>query len=112
MRHRGREDRRNQHPDPNASTHEIDRSVFHHSTRSFGPASPRYRNAQGSGFFISEDGYAVTNNHVVAGSATIEVRTDAGQSYKAKLIATDPASDLALLKVDGAEHFAHVSFSR
>ncbi len=90
---------------------DIDRSVLHHSTRGPGPASPRYGNAQGSGFFISEDGYAVTNNHVVAGSATIEVRTDAGQSYKVKLIATDPVSDLALLKVDGAERFAHVSFS-
>jgi serine protease Do len=90
---------------------DIDRSVLHHSTRGPGPASPRYKNAQGSGFFISEDGYAVTNNHVVAGSATIEVRTDAGQSYKAKLIAADPISDLALLKVDGADHFAHVSFS-
>jgi serine protease Do len=90
---------------------DVDRSVVRHPTRSPGPASPRYRIAQGSGFFISEDGYAVTNHHVVAGSSTIELRTNTDRSYKAKLVAADPVSDLALLKVDGGERFSHVSFS-
>ena len=85
-------------------------SVLHHFG-TFGPSSPRYRTAQGTGFFISEDGYAVTNNHVIEGSSTVEVRTDAGQSYSGNVVATDPESDLALLKVDAVTHFAHVSFS-
>ncbi|HWK97638.1 MAG TPA: Do family serine endopeptidase [Pseudolabrys sp.] len=57
---------------------------------------------QGSGFFISADGYAVTNNHVVDKAETVEVKTDDGKTYKAKVIGTDPRTDLALIKVDGA----------
>jgi serine protease Do len=44
---------------------------------------------QGSGFFISSDGYAVTNNHVVDGADKVEVTTDAGKTYTAKVIGTD-----------------------
>src|SRR5664279_3264250 len=47
---------------------------------------------QGSGFFISPDGYAVTNNHVVDGADKVEVTTDAGKTYTAKVIGTDPVS--------------------
>ncbi|MFA6267961.1 MAG: Do family serine endopeptidase [Pseudolabrys sp.] len=57
---------------------------------------------QGSGFFISADGYAVTNNHVVDKAESVEVKTDDGKTYKAKVIGTDPRTDLALIKVDGA----------
>ncbi|MCW5690138.1 MAG: Do family serine endopeptidase [Pseudolabrys sp.] len=57
---------------------------------------------QGSGFFISADGYAVTNNHVVEKAESVEVKTDDGKTYKAKVIGTDPRTDLALIKVDGA----------
>src|SRR5262249_36264914 len=57
---------------------------------------------QGSGFFISADGYAVTNNHVVDKAETVQVTADDGKTYTAKVIGTDPRSDLALTKVDGA----------
>ena len=60
---------------------------------------------QGSGFFISADGYAVTNNHVVDGADSVEVATDDGKTYPAKVIGTDPRTDLALIKVDGRTDF-------
>ncbi|AXK80790.1 Do family serine endopeptidase [Pseudolabrys taiwanensis] len=56
---------------------------------------------QGSGFFISADGYAVTNNHVVDKAENVEVTTDDGKTHKAKVIGTDPRTDLALIKVEG-----------
>ena len=56
---------------------------------------------QGSGFFISADGYAVTNNHVVDKAESVEVKTDDGKTHKAKVIGTDPRTDLALIKVEG-----------
>jgi serine protease Do len=58
---------------------------------------------QGSGFFISADGYAVTNNHVVQNAKTVQVTTDDGKVYDAKVIGTDARTDLALIKVDGKE---------
>ena len=60
---------------------------------------------QGSGFFISSDGYAVTNNHVVEGADKVEVTTDAGKTYTAKVVGTDPRTDLALIKVEGGSEF-------
>ena len=56
---------------------------------------------QGSGFFISRDGYAVTNNHVVQGAENVQVTTDDSKIHNAKVIGTDPRTDLALIKVDG-----------
>lgn len=53
---------------------------------------------QGSGFFISPDGYAVTNNHVVDGADKVEVTTDDG--YTAKVVGTDERTDVALIKVE------------
>jgi serine protease Do len=58
---------------------------------------------QGSGFFITADGYAVTNNHVVQNAETVQVTTDDGKTYGAKVIGTDPRTDLALIKVDGRD---------
>jgi serine protease Do len=58
---------------------------------------------QGSGFFITADGYAVTNNHVVQNAQTVQVTTDDGKMYEAKVIGTDSRSDLALIKVDGKD---------
>jgi serine protease Do len=72
---------------------------------------PRFRTSQGAGFFITPDGYAVTNNHVIRGSIIAEILTDGGQVYRAKVVGVDPASDLALLKVDGPNDFPHVQFS-
>src|ERR1700730_10324999 len=60
---------------------------------------------QGSGFFISPDGYAVTNNHVVDGADKVEVTTDDGKTYSATVIGTDKRTDLALIKVEGGADF-------
>lgn len=66
--------------------------------------------AQGSGFFISADGYAVTNNHVVERGQTVEIKTDDGKTHTAKVVGTDPRTDIALLKVDGGT-FPYVEFA-
>jgi serine protease Do len=65
----------------------------------------------GSGFFVSPDGYAVTNNHVVEGGDTAEIRTHDNKIYKARVIGKDPLSDLALLKVDGRTDFTYVNLA-
>ena len=56
---------------------------------------------QGSGFFITADGYAVTNNHVVQNAENVQVMTDDGKMYSAKVIGTDQRTDVALIKVEG-----------
>jgi len=77
------------------------------------PRRPRERfvTGQGSGFFITADGYAVTNNHVVDKAQVVEVTTDDGKTYTAKVIGTDPKTDLALIKVDGGDNFPYVKFA-
>jgi len=65
----------------------------------------------GSGFFISPDGYAVTNNHVVDNAKSVKVTTDDGTIYTAKVIGTDPKTDVALIKVDGKSDFPYVKFA-
>ena len=60
---------------------------------------PRHEMALGSGFLISADGYVVTNNHVVQNAKTVTVTTDDGKTLDAKVIGTDPKTDLALLKI-------------
>jgi serine protease Do len=75
-----------------------------------GPRS-RFSTSQGSGFFITADGYAVTSNHVVKGSVSVEVRTDEGDVYKARVVGADAVSDLAVIKVDGRRNFVHVKFA-
>jgi len=67
--------------------------------------------AQGSGFFISEDGYLVTNNHVVSEGSSFTVVTSDGKELDAKLVGTDPRTDLAVLKVDGGDKFTYVDFA-
>jgi serine protease Do len=66
---------------------------------------------QGSGFFISPDGYAVTNNHVVDGADKVEVTTDEGKTYSAKVIGTDARTDVALIKVEGGSNFPFAKLS-
>ncbi len=66
---------------------------------------------QGSGFFISADGFAVTNNHVVDGADKVEVTTDDGKAYSAKVIGTDARTDLALIKVEGGSNFPFAKLS-
>lgn len=62
--------------------------------------NPDLPSGQGSGVIISEDGYIVTNNHVIKGSNKIEVVLNNQRSYVAELIGTDPNTDIALLKID------------
>ena len=78
-----------------------------------GPSQSRTPSlAQGSGFFISEDGYLVTNNHVVEDAEDITVTMEDGEKYPAKLVGTDPRTDVALLKVnDATKKFPYVAFS-
>jgi len=66
--------------------------------------------SQGSGFFISEDGYLVTNNHVIEGGDAFTVVMDDGTEYDAELIGTDSRTDLALLKVEEERIFTYVAF--
>jgi serine protease Do len=66
---------------------------------------------QGSGFFISADGFAVTNNHVVDGASKVEVTTDDGKTFSAKVIGTDARTDLALIKVEGGANFPFARLS-
>jgi serine protease Do len=65
---------------------------------------------QGSGFFISADGYAVTNNHVVDHATSVQVTTDDGKKFTAKVIGTDPKTDIALIKVENGGNFPYVNF--
>jgi serine protease Do len=65
----------------------------------------------GSGFFISGDGYVVTNNHVVTSGTNFEVTTDSGKIYQAKLIGTDPQTDLALMKITASKDLPFVRFA-
>lgn len=68
--------------------------------------------AQGSGFFISEDGYIVTNNHVVSGGSAYVVVMNDGTELPAKLVGTDPRTDLAVLKIDAKDRkFTYVKWA-
>jgi serine protease Do len=67
--------------------------------------------SMGSGFFISPDGYAVTNSHVVEDSDTAEIRTSDNKPYSAKVIGKDSLSGLALIKVEGRGDFAYAKLS-
>lgn len=67
--------------------------------------------AQGSGFFISEDGFLVTNNHVVENGTGFTVVMDDGTELDAKLVGRDERTDLAVLKVEEARKFTYVAFA-
>jgi len=71
----------------------------------------RFVTGQGSGFFITADGYAVTNHHVVDKAQTVEITTDDGKVYSAKVIGSDARTDVALIKVDGRNDFAFVKLA-
>lgn len=65
----------------------------------------------GSGVIISEDGYIVTNNHVIKDASEIEITLNNKKSYKAKLIGTDSKMDIALLKINADEKLAYTAFA-
>ena len=64
----------------------------------------------GSGVIISQDGYIVTNNHVIDGASKIEITLNTNQTYQATLVGTDPATDIALLKIE-AEGLPFIPFA-
>ncbi|MFD2237064.1 Do family serine endopeptidase [Aureimonas populi] len=73
---------------------------------------PRPSMSQGSGFFVSEDGYLVTNNHVVEGGSAYTVILDDGTELSAELVGTDARTDLAVLKVEAENRrFTYVEFA-
>ena len=98
-------------------------SPFYHFFRHFGmpddndgqdhgdrPPRHHFAQAQGSGFFISGDGYIVTNNHVVDHASEVTITTSDGKTMPAKVIGVDSKTDLALLKADGHD-FPYVTFA-
>ena len=77
------------------------------------PANPQQMIVgEGSGFFISPDGYIVTNDHVVQNSKSVTVTMDNGKVLDAKVVGTDPKTDLALLKVDQPGDYPYVTFAK
>ncbi|MDD3152535.1 MAG: trypsin-like peptidase domain-containing protein, partial [Bacteroidales bacterium] len=73
------------------------RDLFNYQQRNAAPII-----ATGSGVLISQDGYIVTNNHVVQDALKVEVTLNDKRSYTAEIIGTDPSSDFALLKIDAS----------
>ncbi len=72
------------------------------------PERPRQNQALGSGFVISPDGFIVTNNHVIERADEIRVEFYSGLELRAELVGTDPATDIALLRVDHDQPLPHV----
>ncbi|MEE1089990.1 MAG: Do family serine endopeptidase, partial [Paludibacteraceae bacterium] len=70
---------------------------------------PQYREGSGSGVIISTDGYIVTNNHVIDNASTVEVTLNDKRKFDAKVIGTDPSTDIALLKIE-ADSLPIISF--
>jgi len=77
----------------------------------FRETHPHITMAQGSGFFISSDGYIVTNNHVVDHATDVKIVMDDGKILPAKVIGTDKKTDLALLKVKSGSNYPYVQFA-
>lgn len=73
------------------------------------PRNPQTRVGTGSGVIIKSDGYIVTNNHVIDGADDIEISLHDNRVYKAKVIGTDPTTDLALLQIK-EKNLAHIPF--
>ena len=64
----------------------------------------------GSGVIISDDGYIVTNNHVIDGAEKLEVTLNDNSKYNATVVGTDPNTDIALIKINGAKHLHPITF--
>ncbi len=75
-----------------------------------GGGQPRARIGSGSGVIVSPDGYIVTNNHVIANATNLEVTLNNNKTYTAKLVGTDPSTDIALIKIADDEPFPFVPF--
>ena len=69
------------------------------------PSEPQMRRSLGSGVIVDPKGYIITNNHVVEGATRIKVSVAGGEEYTAKVIGTDPVSDIAVIKISGKKDF-------
>ena len=85
-------------------------SPFEDMFKEFGTPQERKASALGSGFIIDKDGTVVTNNHVIKDADDILVRVNGDKEYKAKIIGTDPLSDIAVLKIQSDDKFKPVKF--
>ncbi len=85
-------------------------SPFEDMFKEFGTPQERKTAALGSGFIIDQKGIIVTNNHVIEGADDIIVRVDGDKEYKAKVIGSDPLSDIAVLQLETTEKFLPVKF--
>ncbi len=70
----------------------------------FNPPPDQKQEGVGSGFVISQDGYILTNNHVIEGAEQIRVKLANGEAYDAKIVGRDPKTDLALVRIEGAKN--------
>lgn len=75
-----------------------------------GTGRPQTQIGTGSGVIITPDGYIVTNNHVIKGSNEIQVTLNNNKNYTATLVGSDPAMDIALLKIEADEELPYISF--
>ena len=85
-------------------------SPFEDMFKEFGTPQTRKSSALGSGFIIDEKGIVITNNHVIQDAEDIVVRVGDDKDYKAKIIGSDPLSDIAVLQIDSKEKFTPVKF--
>ncbi|MFX0556804.1 trypsin-like peptidase domain-containing protein [Maribacter sp. CXY002] len=83
-------------------------SVFDFFYGSEGSVTPQV--GTGSGVIISQDGYIVTNNHVIAKASQLQVTLNNNRTYEAELIGTDPNSDIALIKIEADEKLPYLAF--
>lgn len=83
-------------------------SVFDFFYGSGGTVTPQV--GTGSGVIISQDGYIVTNNHVIANATQLQVTLNNNQTYEAELVGTDPNSDIALIKIDTDDKLPYLAF--
>jgi serine protease Do len=98
-----------------AVVEQVQDAVVNISARSRGESVPWWAQSgnttsSGSGFFFREDGYILTNNHVIEDAVKLTVRTSSGYTYEAKLVGADPRTDLAVLKVEPEEPVTVISF--
>ena len=85
-------------------------SPFEDMFKEFGTPQERKASALGSGFIIDEKGLVITNNHVIKGAEDILVRFNDDKEYSAKIIGSDPLSDIAVLQIDSDDRFTPVKF--
>ena len=85
-------------------------SPFEDMFKEFGTPQKRKASALGSGFIIDATGIVITNNHVIKGAEDIMVRVEGDKEYKAKVLGSDPLSDIAVLKIESKEKLIPVKF--